>query len=549
MANYTKYALEDYDDYDEDDDYSDQDTPVIAAKTVNKPVQKAPVKTPANMDVLNSKLGKTKIHDVAQQKVVITEDPGVARKRHDSESHAADLNQLFINRKKEMLKCKIKKETKSRPKSEKDIINIVIAGDVDSGKSTTMGHLLYLSGKVDERTHKKNLAEATNKGKASFAFAWLLDANEEERDRGVTMGVGKASFDTQNKRVIILDAPGHKDFIPNMISGAAQGDAAILVLNSTIGEFEKGISIGGQTTEHSYLLANLGIKHLIVAANKLDTVNWSKERFNDVSEMLMDSLKESNISFTSVTFIPISGLKGINLHSKAPNNHPLRKWYNGDCIFEAIDKIRNPESHKSNKLRVVISSIIGVTDKSITASCKIISGHLEAGMQVYIIPSIHPCKIKCVDSDEFLSGSGTYYAGDQVVATIVGKLDEIQMSAGLSLCSGGEDALVPVSKFVAKIVLSGVKIPIISGVKVEIFSHSLWAPCTIKKLYATMEPNSYIVKAKSPRLLRPHDSALVEIETEFPVNLEPFKLCEAFGRFTLRHNGETIGSGIVELTD
>ncbi|KAK5982245.1 Elongation factor Tu [Trichostrongylus colubriformis] len=228
---------------------------------------------------------------------------------------------------------------RSRRRDEgKELINLVVVGHVDAGKSTLMGHLLCQLGCVDQRTLHKYKQESARSGKASFAFAWVLDETEEERSRGVTMDIAKTTFETYSKRVLLLDAPGHKDFIPNMITGASQADAAILVVNSTSGEFETGFENGGQTREHAMLLRSLGVGQLVVAVNKLDTVDWSQERFQEI-EAVMKAFLSKQAGFSKVRFVPVSGLCGENLAQRVPDDHPLRKWYNGECLIECIGTV------------------------------------------------------------------------------------------------------------------------------------------------------------------------------------------------------------------
>lgn len=168
----------------------------------------------------------------------------------------------------------------------KDVLNLIVIGHVDSGKSTLMGHLLYQLGQVSKKTMHKYEQESKKIGKSSFAYAWVLDETEEERSRGITIDVAQTKFETDKKIIYLMDAPGHKDFIPNMITGATQADSAILVINSITGEFETGFDAGGQTREHSLLVKSLGISQIIVAVNKMDMCDWSKDRFLDICKKL-----------------------------------------------------------------------------------------------------------------------------------------------------------------------------------------------------------------------------------------------------------------------
>lgn len=215
-------------------------------------------------------------------------------------------------------------------------LNLVIVGHVDAGKSTIMGHLLNLMGEVSKKNMHKNEMEAKKAGKASFMYAWVLDETDEERDRGITIDIGQYRFETPKHMVTILDAPGHRDFIPNMITGATKADVALLVIDATNGEFETGFESGGQTQEHSLLLRSLGISQLIVVVNKLDNVKFSRERYEEIESKLKRFVKMAGFKENNVFFIPCSGLTGDNLVQKSSNG--AFAWYDGKTLIEAIGK-------------------------------------------------------------------------------------------------------------------------------------------------------------------------------------------------------------------
>lgn len=221
-------------------------------------------------------------------------------------------------------------------------INLIIVGHVDSGKSTLTGHLLYLLKQLDDKTMHKNEKESSQSGKASFKYAWALDETKEERDRGITIDIAYKTIRTRSKLVTILDAPGHRDFIPNMINGASQADAAILVIDTIINAFEAGFERGGQTREHAYLIKALGVNQVIIALNKLDVVGWDVERYSALKEVLKDYLMGLGFEDQNLFFVPISAFLGINIMD---SKHGVKEldWYKGPCLVDIIDKLAIPQ--------------------------------------------------------------------------------------------------------------------------------------------------------------------------------------------------------------
>ncbi|KAH7699599.1 Elongation factor Tu C-terminal domain containing protein, partial [Aphelenchoides avenae] len=434
---------------------------------------------------------------------------------------------------------------RERPKEAKDSINLVIVGHVDAGKSTLVGHLLYQLGYVDDRTIHRYKQEATRSGKGSFAFAWILDETEEERVRGVTMDIARAGFETEHRKFNVLDAPGHKDFIPNMITGASQADAALLVVNATRGEFESGFDLGGQTREHALLLRSLGVSRVVTAVNKLDTVDWSKERFDELSEALRLFLQKQT-GFSNVEFVPVSGLMGDNLTKRPPADHPLMQWYTGKTLIEVLDRLPAPPRAEDKPLRIIVNDVIKSSINLISIVGKVEQGSVEAGDKVYIMPKADPATVKSVHLDDpsnTSGGSQVCFAGDQISISLSGAFEPGLVYPGHVISCGGPDALVPTRRVVAKIVVFDVLMPILKGTKAELYAHSLRVSSTVVKLRSVISKTTGDVIKKNPRVLTRNTNAIVEIETEYPVCIEPYSKCKALSRISLRSSGTTIAAG------
>ena len=233
---------------------------------------------------------------------------------------------------------------------EKNHINLVVIGHVDSGKSTSTGHLIYKCGGIDKRTIEKFEKEASEMGKGSFKYAWVLDKLKAERERGITIDIALWKFETTKGVFTIIDAPGHRDFIKNMITGTSQADVAILIIAAGTGEFEAGISKEGQTREHALLAFTMGVKQMIVCINKMDdkSVNYGKERYEEIKKEVSDYLKKVGYNPEKIHFIPISGWVGDNMVDRSEN----MKWYTGPILIEALDALEPPKRPKDKPLRL-----------------------------------------------------------------------------------------------------------------------------------------------------------------------------------------------------
>lgn len=424
--------------------------------------------------------------------------------------------------------------------ADKDHLYIVVIGHVDAGKSTLMGRLLCDLGEVSRRTLHKYEQESKKIGKQSFMYAWVLDETGEERNRGITMDVGRAQFETKTKRIVILDAPGHADFIPNMITGAGQADVAMLVVDATRGEFESGFDLGGQTREHALLVRSLGVSQLAVAINKLDTTNWSQERFDEISKKLKAFLKQAGFKDSDVTYVPCSGLTGENL-TKPSTEPELLKWYKGPCLLDVIDKFNVPERPVSKPLRMSINDIFKGTGSGFCVAGRIENGILNKGDKVMICPTKEVAEVKSLAINDV--SNNVAFAGDQVSVTLSG-IDIQNVAVGYILSDPIQQ--VPIAtRFEARLVVFNVKAPITKGYPVLLHHQSLVESANIVKLKALLNKSTGEVIKRKPRCLGNNSVAIVDIEVSKPISIERYKDVKELGRVMLRVAGVTVAAGLV----
>ncbi|RIB04352.1 P-loop containing nucleoside triphosphate hydrolase protein [Gigaspora rosea] len=421
-------------------------------------------------------------------------------------------------------------------------LNLVVIGHVDAGKSTLMGHLLYLLGEVNERAMRQYERDSSKIGKSSFAYAWVLDETGEERNRGITMDIAIRKFETENRRFTLLDAPGHRDFIPNMISGASQADVSILVVDATVGEFESGFEANGQTKEHALLIRSLGVQQLVVAVNKLDTVKWSKARYDEIIEKLGAFLSQAGFKKDKIAYIPCSGLTGENIIHRSPD---ILNWYSGETLIQQIDKFEPPTRLLENPFRLSVADFFkgGIGNVSgVTVTGRIESGTIQTGEEIAVIPGGERGVVKALTINE--ESSKWAAAGDSVMLTLT-ELDILQLKIGSILCPPSQP--VPItSHFLARIVVFDVKIPITRGFPVILHRQSLNEPANIIKLVDIINKNTGEIVKKNPRHLPKSTTATVEIKlSNRPIPLETFKDNKELGRIMLRKGGETVAAGVV----
>ncbi len=429
---------------------------------------------------------------------------------------------------------------------DRDHLNVIFVGHVDAGKSTLSGQVLLRTGEVQKKDLEKYEREAKDKGRESWFLAYIMDTNEEERARGKTVEVGRAHFQTDKRRYTILDAPGHKNYVPNMIGGASQADVAVLVISARRGEFETGFERGGQTNEHARLVRTAGVRFVVVAINKMDeaTVQWSKERYDTIVEKLTAFLRQTGFNRNDVTFLPVSGISAANIKDPIPDG--VAPWYKGDTLLSTLDAIKLPDRDPNAPVRMP------VVDRYRDMGALFLMGKIEGGTVVrgsklMLMPSRDVVEIVSIRAGKRnVSKAGP---GENVDICIKGS-DEENIHVGFVLCDPKKPVPV-VSVFEAQVVLLELleTCPIFTtGYQCVIHIHSATEECTVKVMLALIDKKTMEVTQKRPKFAKEGQIVRLRLETARPVAIETFKDYPQLGRFTLRDSGKTIAIGKVLAT-
>jgi len=437
----------------------------------------------------------------------------------------------------------VKKASKTpspEPDDGRENINIIFIGHVDAGKSTIGGQLLFLTGQVDKRTLEKYEREAKEKNRETWYLSWALDTNLEERDKGKTVECGRASFDTASKHFVLLDAPGHKSFVPNMIGGAAQADVAILVISARKGEFETGFERGGQTREHAMLAKTAGVRFLIVLVNKMDdsTVEWDHGRYKEIVSKLSPYLKKTGFKTSDVTFMPCSGFTGANLKDRVTSD--VCPWYSGPSFIEFLDEIPDFKWPFDEPVKILISD--RYKDMGTIVIGKVESGTCKKGDNYLLMPNKQNVRvIGITGADE--TEKNSCRAGENVKLKLSGVEEEevlpgFVMSSPETMCSTGR-------VFDAQVVIIEHKSIICAGYKAILHIHNAVEEVTLVGLIHTIDRKTGEKSTQRPRFIKQDTVAVARFKTENVICMETFANFPAMGRFTLRDEGRTIAIGKV----
>jgi len=472
-------------------------------------------------------------------------------------------------------RVKISKGLMESLKGQRSRLSMVVLGHVDAGKSTLMGQVLLQLGHVQKRTITKYQKQAAELGKASFALAWVMDEDDSERERGVTMDIGTKFAKTPTHDLTILDAPGHADFVPAMITGAASADVGLLVVAATPGEFEAGFEPsdshhrGGQTREHIILSRGLGVSQLLVAVNKLDAADpsWSEGRFEEIKGRILPFLQTNGFKPHRVRFVPVSGLTGTNV-KEAPGDDAaaLKEWYKGPTLLDAIDGFLPANRNIDKPMRIIVSDLF-TEGKGITAKGRCIQGICSVGDQVIVLPVSDVATVARIEHGKALSAANPYafakddsegsskesaerakvaVAGDSVDVYLTG-VDIARIHPG-NILSHVDLELRPAvkKKFQASLmVMDDLAVPIIRGAQALLHMHSIDTPAVASKLICTKNRDG-TVKRQRPRVLAGGASATVEITLDQKICISKYADCRPLGRFVLRRGGDTIAVGIID---
>ena len=408
--------------------------------------------------------------------------------------------------------------------------NLAIIGHVDHGKSTLVGRLLYETGSVPEHVIEQHKEEAEEKGKGGFEFAYVMDNLAEERERGVTIDIAHQEFSTDTYDFTIVDCPGHRDFVKNMITGASQADNAVLVVAADDG-------VQPQTQEHVFLARTLGIGELIVAVNKMDLVDYGESEYKQVVEEVKDLLTQVRFDSENAKFIPVSAFEGDNIASESEHTD----WYDGEILLEALNELPAPEPPTDAPLRLPIQDVYTISGIGTVPVGRVETGILNTGDNVSFQPSDVSGEVKTVEMHHEEVPKAE--PGDNVGFNVrgVGK-DDIRRG---DVCGPADDPPSVAETFQAQIVVMQHPSVITEGYTPVFHAHTAQVACTVESIDKKIDPSSGEVAEENPDFIQNGDAAVVTVRPQKPLSIEPSSEIPELGSFAIRDMGQTIAAGKV----
>jgi len=430
---------------------------------------------------------------------------------------------------------------------EKPHVNLVVIGHVDSGKSTSTGHLIYLCGGIDERTIQKYQKEADLIGKGSFAFAWVLDKLKAERDRGITINITLTKFETEKHNYTIIDAPGHRDFIKNMITGTSQADVSVLMISSQAGEFEAGISKEGQTKEHALLAFTLGVKQMCVGINKMDhpSSNYAQSRYEEIKKEATTFLKKGGYKVDAIPFVPFSGLSGENMKEKCDKKTGKDNlgWYKGPTLVAALDTFEAPTRPTDKPLRLPINDVFKISGIGTVPVGRVETGVLKPAMMIKFCPSGLTSECKSVEMHhEQLTQA---IPGDNVGFSIR-NISVKDLKRGYVCSNDKEDPCKETESFLAQVIVLNHPNQINAGYSPVLDCHTTHTACKFTAITAKIDRRTGKTIEENPAFIKSGEAALVQMQPTKPMCVENFKDYPPLGRFAVRDMKQTVAVGVIK---
>ena len=426
---------------------------------------------------------------------------------------------------------------------EKKHVNLVVIGHVDSGKSTSTGHLIYKCGGIDKRTIEKFEKEAEEMGKASFKYAWVLDKLKAERERGITIDIALWKFESATSVFTIIDAPGHRDFIKNMITGTSQADVAILMIASPAGEFESGWSKEGQTREHALLAFTMGVKQIIVCCNKMDAkgADYKEERYNEIKSEVSAYLKQVGYKIDTVPFIPISGWVGDNMLETSTN----MPWYKGAYLLEALDAIKPPKRPTLKPLRLPLQDVYKISGIGTVPVGRVETGVIKPNMSVTFGPFGTTTECKSVEMHHEQVAEAI--PGDNVGFNVKG-LSVKDIKRGFVASDAKNVPAADTEWFKAQVIVMNHPGQIMNGYAPVLDCHTCHIACKFTEIENKMDKRTGKVTEEFPKFIKSGDAAIVRLTPSKPMVVEAFSEFPPLGRFAVRDMKQTVAVGVIKET-
>lgn len=425
----------------------------------------------------------------------------------------------------------------SRPK--KEHMNLVVIGHVDHGKSTLVGHALLKLGALDPKLVKDVEEAAKKAGKESEKFAWFLDKLKEERDRGLTIALSFMRFETPKYYWTIIDAPGHRDFVKNMITGASQADVALLVVSAKTGEFEAGMSREGQTMEHIVLARTMGIEQVVIAITKMDIAEppYSKDRYNKMVDALKKFMRGLGFKVETIPFVPVSGWLGENIIDRSPN----MPWYTGPTLIEALDSTQPPPKPIDKPLRVPVQEVYSITGVGTVPVGRVETGRLRVGDTIIFMPAGASGEVKSIEMhhekmEEALPGDNIGFNVRGVSKTDIKRGD---------VAGHPQNPPTVVKEFTARVYVVYHPTAIHVGYTPVVHAHTASVAAKITEIIGKLDPKTGQVAEKNPQFIKVGESAIMRFQPIRPMVVEKFSDIQQLGRFAMRDMGKTVGIGVI----